>query len=225
MRENELLIYKNFGEDGQLLEDMAWLMAHYKDVDYLEQRVIEAIQEVLGSPSNVGNLIRILRDQAEQIQGGAVARLRALLAREKDIAVKLDNAMDAIMNGLTSPTLKAKVTDLEIEKAQISRELRALKATVDASAIPEERLQEILAYIVSTASSDASALLSIVNRVEVGKDTITIWTILDADPNGHFDYDTKGVTITEGFPSGVPTVFVTREFVVISVPREKASIE
>lgn len=173
-------------------------------VDYLEQRVIEAIQEVLGNPTNVGNLIRILRDQAEQIQGGAVARLRALLAREKEIAVKLDNAMDAIMNGLTSPTLKAKVTELETEKAQVSRELRALKATVDASAIPEDRLKEILAYIVSTASSDASALLSIVNRVEVGKDSITIWTILDADPNGTFDYDTEGVTITGGFPSGVP---------------------
>lgn len=193
--------------------------------DYLEERVAEAIRDVLGSPSNVNDLICILRDQAEQIQGGAVTKLRALLAREKEITVKLDNAMDAVMNGLTSPTLKAKIAELETEKVQISRELRSLRATVDASSIPEDRLYEILDYIVSSALSDASILLSIVSRVEVGKDTITIWTILDADPNGHFDYDVEGVTITDGSPSGVPRVFVTKQFVVISVSREMASIK
>ncbi len=42
MRERELLIYKDFGEDGQLLEDMAWLMEHYKD-DYYNLEDVKAL--------------------------------------------------------------------------------------------------------------------------------------------------------------------------------------
>ena len=33
MREQELIVYRNF-EDGELLHDMAWLMAHYNDEYY-----------------------------------------------------------------------------------------------------------------------------------------------------------------------------------------------
>ena len=44
MRENELLIYKNFGEDGQLLEDMAWLMGHYKDEYYNAEDIKSLLQ-------------------------------------------------------------------------------------------------------------------------------------------------------------------------------------
>ena len=29
MREKELIVYKDFGEDGALLADMVWLMEHY----------------------------------------------------------------------------------------------------------------------------------------------------------------------------------------------------
>jgi len=42
MRERELLIYKDFGEDGRLLEDMAWLMEHYKD-DYYNAEDVRAL--------------------------------------------------------------------------------------------------------------------------------------------------------------------------------------
>ena len=31
MREQELIVYRNFGEDGELLHDMAWLMNHYEE--------------------------------------------------------------------------------------------------------------------------------------------------------------------------------------------------
>ena len=42
MRERELLIYKDFEEDGQLLYDMAWLMEHYKD-DYYNAADVRAL--------------------------------------------------------------------------------------------------------------------------------------------------------------------------------------
>ena len=76
-----------------------------------------------------------------------------------------------------------------------------------------------MATIISNAQNDAAILESLVYRVEVGKDDITIWTILDADPNGDIDYNREGLTITLGDPSGVPMVIVNAEFVRICVAR------
>lgn len=171
--------------------------------DYLEKKVIEALRVALGQPEDVDGLIRILRDQAEQIQTGAVDRLRALIDQEREITRKLDNAVEAVLNGMNSPTIQQRIRDLEEQKAQISRDMRALKTSVDAASIPEQRLREILDRIIN-ADEDPAALLSIVYRVEVSVEEITIWTLLDADPNGTIDHTQKGVTITPGVPSGVP---------------------
>lgn len=187
--------------------------------EYLEQRVAGAVRMILGSPSDANGLIRILRDQAERIQGGSVARLQLLLQKERDINRKLDNAVDAVLSGLASPSVQAKIKELEQEKAVVQRDLQQLKRAVDASAIPEQRLREILSVIVANASNDAAILESLVYRVEVGVEDITIWTILDADPNGDIDYTADGVTTTLGVPSGVPIVVVTTEFVRMTVPR------
>lgn len=187
--------------------------------EHLEKRVSEAVRMVLGSPKDAEGLIRILRDQAETLQCGAAQRLQALLQQEREISRKLDNAVDAVLNGLASSAVQNKIQQLETEKATVQRDLKALKAAVDASTIPEQRLREILATITSSAGNDAAILESLVYRVEVGAKEITIWTILDADPNGHIDYTQEGLTITVGFPSGVPTVFVTAEFIRILVTR------
>ena len=108
---------------------------------------------------------------------------------------------------------------MEQQKASIARDMRQLKAAVDASAIPEQRLRDILDVIISSTEEDPTALLSIVYRVEVSRDTITIWTILDTDPTGTIDDTSEGVTITAGTASGVPTVFVTDRFIRITVTR------
>lgn len=172
--------------------------------EYLEHRVADTIRAVLGSPSEASGLIRILRDQAEKLQCGAADRLQALLQKEREISRKLDNAVEAVLNGLSSPAVQAKIQHLEVEKATVQRDLKALKAAVDATTIPEKRLREILSTIISSAGDDAAILESLVYRVEVGAETITIWTILDADPNGDIDIHQPGVTITPGTPFGVP---------------------
>ena len=187
--------------------------------DALEQKVIEALRITLGTPSETSGLIRILRDQAEQLQSGAVARLQALIERDRELARKLDNAVEAVLNGLNSPVIQQKIHSIEAERAQLARDMRQLKATVDASAIPQQRLRQILNTILRADGEDASILLSIVYRVEVSDDDITIWTILDADPTGSIDYNADGVTITHGAPSGVPTIIVTTSFIRITVAR------
>lgn len=175
-------------------------------VDYLEKRVAEAVKCVLGTPSSTDGLIRILRDQAEELQNGAATRLMALIDQEKNITAKLNNATDAVLNGLASPTLLDRIRTLEAEKAALERDMRVLKKEVDASAIPEQRLRELLEQITSSIDTDLSILLSIVYRVEVSKDEITIWTLLDAAPDGTIDHTRDGVIITFGVPFGVPII-------------------
>lgn len=187
-------------------------------VDYLERRVIEILRSVLGTPEDINGLISILRDQAEQLQTGAVARLQALIEEEREVARKLNNAVEALLDGFNSPTVQQRIKTLEDEKARIGRELRALRRSVDASAIPERRLREILDLIIAS-DENASALLSIVYRVEVTAETITVWTILDVDPNGDIDHTAEGVTITPGIGFGVPTVIVTSGFIRITMTR------
>lgn len=174
--------------------------------DELEQLVAAALRDTLGKPGNIDGLIRILKDQAQQLQSSAASRLQALVDQRRSITSKLNNALDAVLNGLASPALKEKIAELEAQQAVLDREMRLLKADVDASSIPEHRLREILNTILCCAPDDLSVLLSIVYRVEVGRDFITIWTILDADPNGDFDFSTPEVVTTKvRDPSGVPT--------------------
>ena len=187
--------------------------------DYLEARVADALRMMLGRPEDTNGLIRILRDQAQQFQAGSVVRLQNLIQQEKEVTAKLNNAVEAVLNGLASQTIQGRIRDLEQQKASIARDMRQLKAAVDASAIPEQRLKDILDIIISSTEEDPAALLSIVYRVEVSHNTITIWTILDADPTGTIDDTTEGVTITAGTASGVPIVFVTDAFIRIIVAR------
>ena len=189
------------------------------NADYLEKRVAEALRMILGKPEEISGLIRILRDQAEQLQAGSVNRLENLIQQEREVTTKLNNAVEAVLNGLASQTVKDRIQELEQQKAAIARDMRQLKAAVDASAIPEQRLRDILDIIISSTEEDPTPLLSIVYRVEVSHDKITIWTILDSDPNGTIDDNSEGVTINVGVPFGVPIVFVTDRFIRITVAR------
>lgn len=185
--------------------------------DELEKTVADALRAALGSHSEIDKLINILREEAESLQSGAAQRLQSLLQQEREIDRKLDNAVEAVLNGLAGPTIKDRIRELESQKVMISKNLQTLKRAVDASQIPEQRLRTILDTVIN--ADNTAALLSIVYRVEVRRDGIDIWTILDGDPNGTIDTKEHGVTITPGVPSGVPIVFVTSEFLRITVAR------
>lgn len=191
--------------------------------DDLERTVADGIRQMLGNPHRVENLLAVLRQEADQLQAGAVTRLKALIRKEKEISKKLNNAVEALLSGFNSPTVKKRIADLEAEKAMTERDLQALRASVNATTVPESRLREILAQAISDIHGDNELLLTLVYRVEVAKDTITIWTLLDTGPTGNVDLDSEGVTITPGVPSGVPVVYVTSEFIRITVARCKSA--
>ena len=191
-------------------------------VDELERIVVDSVRQVLAPPENRENLIKILREERTRIHAGAATTLQAIIVERKDVEKKLENATDAILAGLSSPTLLSKVRELEDRKAALDAQAKSLKASVDGSTLPDELLGNIIDHIAS-ANGDISALLSIVSRVEVGNDEITIWTIFDTDPAGDIDYTADGLIITPGTGSGVPRVFVTASILKIVVQRKKAS--
>lgn len=173
------------------------------EAGYLEHRVTETVKMILGRPDETNGLLQLLKEQAEKLQIGAVDRLNALIQQEREVNAKLDNAIEAVLNGLSSPTVQKRIADLESQKALIARDMQVLKNAVDASAIPEKNLRNILNQIID-ACDDSEALLSVVSRVEVSADTITIWTLLNSDPAGFIDYKQEGVIITSGLPSPAP---------------------
>ena len=190
-------------------------------VDELERIVVDAVRQILAPLENRTSLINLLKEERLRIHAGAAATLQAIVIERADIAKKLDNATDAVLAGLSSPALLDKIKDLEARKSVLDAQAVSLKASVDGSMLPDELLSNIIDSIVSGIDGN-SALLSIVSRVEISADSVTIWTIFDTDPTGDIDYHTAdGVIITPGIGSGVPTVFVTSHFLRISVARKK----
>ena len=192
-------------------------------VDALETAVVDAVKRVLGTPKNMDTLIKILRDQRSELHAGAAGMLQSLIKESQEVSRQLDNAVEAVLGGLNSQALKDRMQKLEARKAELEAEMQSLKQKVDAAAIPEEQLMQILNTIIAGETSRSkAAILSIVYRVEITDEEITVWTILDADPSGHYDFDEEGVLITPGTTSSVPTVFITPQFLRIVVVREKS---
>ena len=188
-------------------------------VDKLEEAVAAALRAQLGSPTLTDTLAETLRAEARKFQGDAVARYQRLQQQELELTRKLDNAADAILDGLTSPTLKKRVSELEAQLAALRRELKTIRTQAESTDIPLDRLRDLLHLALSPENT--AALFSIVTRVELYPDRIEIYTILDPDPTKSPDYTTPGlpVTNTVGIVSGVPTIFVTPQFLRIVVTR------
>lgn len=180
--------------------------------DELENKVAAAVRNVLGDPKNMGRLIQILRNEREALQTGAAGRLQNLVTRRTELVRQLDAATDAVLQGLTSETLVSKIKSLEAEKAEVEQAVQSLKNEVSASCIPEEHLQHILDTVVSCASKDLAVLLSIVCRVEVGPEYITIWTMLDTDDHGDLLDADKALTVILGAGPPAPNPINPNQF-------------
>lgn len=193
-------------------------------MEALEHTVADTVRKIIGDPANMGHLIQIMRDEKAKLQSGCVDQLQSLIAKQNEITQQLERATDAILSGLSSKTLLDKVNDLEQEKVTISRRISALKRSVDSVSIPDDRFDEILAM----AMQDDEAVLSIVARVEVSKETITIWTIFDTDPNGKIDYsehfnelpvDPSSFIEITGSGSPAPRIFINAGMLMIKIRR------
>ena len=193
-------------------------------VDVLEKTVADVVRSYLGNRDHSEQLIAILKEQRHKIVDSAATTLSRLYVERTAISQKLENAAEAVLSGLSSHTLTAKIAELERQKDLIDAQVNSLKRSVDAAMIPEDKLQEALDLCLNSKSTDIRAILSIVYRVEVYEDRIDVWTMLDTDPdNKNPDFYQNGVTITPGITSGVPTVIVTAQFLRFSMTRGKST--
>lgn len=161
-------------------------------VDELERIVGETVKQLVGQPENVEYLVRVLHEERAAIQRDAMQQNDALMARRAEISKQLDAATNAVLAGMVSDTLMCKVHELEAERLQIDRDMKTLRERVGGSELPDEKIRELFKF----AQDDLASLLSIVVRVEVGRDEIVVWTLLDADPDSRdFDFSSDGVRI------------------------------
>ena len=190
-------------------------------VDKLEEKVASIVRSVLGAPTVTETLLSVLRTEAQRLQSGAVDRLKALQKEETDVSRKLENALDAVLEGMNSPALKKRIAELESQQKAVRSQIAALRKQVEAASLPDSRIRELL--VLCQQQENIDALLSIVTRVEITNEHIIVWTILDPDPETVPDYDTPGiplgVTITDGTASGLPSVFVTSQLLRLVVAR------
>lgn len=177
-------------------------------VDILEKICADLVRRTLGEPAMTDRLLSELQAAASEIQTGAAARLAVILDKQREISKQLNNAVEAVLSGLNSPALKSRIHDLESQQAALDHEAKALRRSVDSTAIPAQQLRHILNTILTTPEG-SPALLSIISRVEVSSTTITIYTHLDPDPTRTtYHHDTTNtpapITTTPGTPSAPP---------------------
>lgn len=192
-------------------------------VDELERICADLVRQTLGQPAVTDRLLAELRAVAADVQTGATARLAVIVDKQREISKHLDNAMEAVLSGLNSPTLQRRIHTLEAQQLALDQEAKALRRSVDSTALPEAQIRQILDTILTSSTDGNTALLSIITRVEVSSTHITIYTLFDGDPN-KTDYTQPGtnlprLTTTPGAPSAPPLVIVNPQFLRITIPR------
>lgn len=150
--------------------------------DLLEAGVAQAVREKMASAINRQSLEQVVRRTRDSVMGQAGPRMEDLTAERQRISEKLDRATDAILEGLNSPALRKKVTALEADLARVDASIQALRRTVTTVDINDGEIDYLLDRVMDAAREDDAAILSLVVRVEVGVDSIRIWTLID-DPD------------------------------------------
>lgn len=189
-------------------------------MDVLEKIVADVVRSVLLDPDQRSSLIQIMREEKERLQSGCANQLKALLSKQREIDNQLDNATCAILKGLNSRSLLQKITELEKEKEVVRHNISLLKHSVDIVSIPDDVCKQTF----DRALQDDASVLSIVVRVEVSKDTITVFTMLSPSP------DTGGHKITHSFSESsfidipgdglaAPRIFINPEMLMIKIQR------
>ena len=91
-----------------------------------------------------------------------------------------------------------------------------LKASVDGASVSEDT---IIGFLPEMLADDS--VFDIVARVEVYPEKITIWTILDADPNGKFDFsdNADGLIINLGDSPPAPIFIINPGILRFSISR------
>lgn len=149
----------------------------------LEAAVASAVREMFTDHEKVTALANTLRVARDSLQATAAPQMLRMVKEQDEIRKKLDNATDAILNGLNSQAIRDKVTSLEADLGRIQADIDTLHKQMQSTTIDDGQIEYLLGKVMAVGGADDNAILSIVVRVEVYADDIAIWTIIDGPPD------------------------------------------
>ena len=146
--------------------------------ELLEAAVLDAINDYLHSDSMKSVAHVAYKAYREQIEDHS-----ELDAARKELAAvdkKLGNAVEAVLNGLNSPAVTAKIAELEEQKKGLISKVEELSARA-----PELTEEMFEVAVCSLAERPSEALLStVVKRIELFEDHIAVYfRLFDIDGN------------------------------------------
>lgn len=175
--------------------------------DRLEEIAVTYVSSILGNTDVQAKIIAAIRQETDRILQGGVAKFDAAKSDLDKVSAQIDRIVDAIASGAYSTALNDRLKALEGRKAELQQSLQAMRVAAEVARLPEERMQQLFATITNRYST--AAILSVISKVEVTADAITIYTAFDPDPDPkRIKIDRTGddvVIVTDGIPSGVPT--------------------
>ena len=129
-------------------------------VDTLERLAADEVRRILGQPDLVDTMIATLQREAATLQSGAARRLAVIAEQYKDVSTRLENAVEAVLSGLNSPTIQKRIQELEalIENAEIidetNMDVRSISLGSVVKLFDEDFEEEITYNIVGSNQAD-----------------------------------------------------------------------
>lgn len=183
----------------------------------LERKVFDVLLHILGSPTDRSALIDLLRSESERIIQASSDSFASLSKRYKDNLRKIENCKNVILDGLISKTITEELSRLEAENKDIEEQQKSLYNAAHGASLPTALMEQSLDILLSDVteyrqpySAAMLSLFSLVARVEVFKDHIRVWTIVDIDSSGNLrPASPKNVIKTDGDTSPAPSILIT----------------
>lgn len=175
--------------------------------DTLEKLVVAAVRAALNSPTARAEALPQLL--AASPATAAAAKISRLENQKQSLARKLDNALEALLDLGGLPELRKKISALKAELEETDRALAAARQEQSGiDALTPDQIEAVFSRLVTAASNDPAAVLSLVSRVDVYNNKILISINLHPHPSGPKGDDKPDIITSVGPPSGVPTLII-----------------
>lgn len=153
--------------------------------DALEQIVADIVRGALGSPSDRNALARIITSQRSDINSRHDEQIRYERKQLAETEAEISALMKSLVKMPESDVLLSRLGYLEGEKKRLTESIYNL-AREQSPEVTDKYVGEIIDAVCKNKGFQ-SALFSLVARVEVSKESISVWTILDLNTDGTLD--------------------------------------
>ena len=153
-------------------------------IEWLEQKAAQCIKDVLTDPANMEKLLDVAQEQQRNMTVIYDTKRAENEGKYATVCRQLDNAINAVLEGLASSELKARIKSLEAEKAKLEKESRALDKDALHVGLDDDMIKKSMQRLAegdATTPEGRKLLLSVVRRILVYKEEIIIETVLTKD--------------------------------------------